>query len=351
MRVNWPLVRRHLQRLRRRRAIEIKDLAARQWSLCAEERVAVRPALHRPGALERVSALSPWRNWETERLLIDGGPLIHAPSRAYLLERVDIVGAYLYAGAARDQAGYGAERWLLERSASVQRIADANLVSNFAGSQFFGHLLLDDFPRALIAEGDPANIAVSSKPYSHEPGYRDLCDVSAAQIVRRARVNRLILYSDFAQNSFKADRYRELRARVRAFVGLTVPPAGVFLRRGSTGERRELTNEAQIEAFLTARGFAIVDPSALSAQEIARRTLDAPIVVAVEGSHLSHGIYTVREGGAFCVLQPPDRFAMAYKEFTDRMEMDFAFVVGRPTEDGFSVDIDDLGRTLDLIRP
>jgi hypothetical protein len=44
------------------------------------------------------------------------------------------------------------------------------------------------------------------------------------------------------------------------------------------------------------------------------------------------------DDGAFLVIQPPDRFAMPYKEFTDRMGMRFGFVVAEPAEGGFAAD-------------
>jgi hypothetical protein len=41
---------------------------------------------------------------------------------------------------------------------------------------------------------------------------------------------------------------------------------------------------------------------------------------------------------------------MAYKEYADRMEMPFAFVVGHPSTEGFTVDVDEVLRTLDLLQ-
>ena len=72
-------------------------------------------------------------------------------------------------------------------------------------------------------------------------------------------------------------------------------------------------------------------------------------MVGVEGSQFSHAIYTVADNGAFLVLQPPDRFSMAYKEYTDRVGLTYAFVVGTPDEDGFRVETDRLQRMLDRL--
>ena len=110
-----------------------------------------------------------------------------------------------------------------------------------------------------------------------------------------------------------------------------------------------LVNEAAITRFLTDRGFEVIDPATASAEQIAVQTLEAKIVVGVEGSHLSHAIYTAADGCTFLVLQPPDRFALAYKEFTDRLDMTFAFLVGDRAPHGFTVPVDDLARMLDFL--
>ncbi len=349
MKLNVSLLRRRLARLRMGRSIDIKSLAAREWVLCPEETVVVPPALYLDGAIERIKALSPWRSWNIEMLLVNGGTVHHAASRAHLIEKVDLVGAFLYAGAARANPGYGREELILRNSPQRRAIPTANLISNNAGSHFFGNYLLDDFPLALLAENSDENISMVTKSYEHEPGYRELLSLRNAPLVQNARIEQLILYTDFAQNSLKASRYQVLRSRMQnKFAGATAKP-GVYIKRGRTGELRALDNELEIEQLLDAVGFDIIEPARLSAEEIARRTLGAPIVVSVEGSHLSHAIFTVADGGTFLVLQPPDRFAMPYKEFTDRLEMRFAFLVGNKTTGGFMIPPNDVRRMLDRL--
>jgi len=112
-----------------------------------------------------------------------------------------------------------------------------------------------------------------------------------------------------------------------------------------------LTNEAAVEQALRERGFQIVDIATMSAEQICRASLNARIVAGVEGSHLSHGIFSAADDATFLVLQPPDRFCMTYKEFTDAMaDMRCAFLVGDPHPGGFTVPPDDLNRLLDLIQ-
>lgn len=349
MMLNLAAARWAFGRLRQKRTPDIRDMAERTWELCPTETVTVPPAIYHEGALERISALSPWRNWESERSFVAGGRIEHASTVAHLLRDVEVAGAFLYRGAAKAKPGWGKERMIVRGGWAPQRLASAHLASNWAGSHYFANHLLDDLPLAMIPQPGETLLALPIRPYAHGEGYRALLDLPRPPEVDQVRVEKLTLYTDFAQNSFKAIRYREIRRRIRATRGPSPALPGVFLRRGKTGEPRVLANDAELVSRLTARGFAIVDPERLTAQEIVERTLDARIVVGVEGSHLAHAVYTIADEGIFLVLQPPDRFAMTYKEYTDRMDMGFAFLVGVPAEGGFTVDPAELDRMLDRL--
>ncbi|SMD03085.1 glycosyltransferase 61 family protein [Primorskyibacter flagellatus] len=326
-------------------------MATRSWEVCAAETLTCPSAIHLPDALDRVTALSPWRDWETERLYIEGGPVMHAATRAHLIQNVDINGAFLYCGAAKLRAGFGPQQLTHRHAAPRRNLPEAHLVSDWAGSHYFGLFLRASLPMELLPDAAENMISLPTKDYTHEAGYRKILERPRPPCVTAARVNRLILYNDFGHNPSKAARYAELRAALRRNLGGIAPQGktGVYLKRGTTGERRRLANESQVEATLTALGFDIVEPAALDARTIAQRLLDAPIVVSVEGSHLSHAIYSIAEGGTLLVLQPPDRFAMAFKEFTNRGGLNFAFTVGHAAPDGFTVNPDDIKRTLDLL--
>ncbi len=346
---NWPRLHRTARRLLSRRHVALEEMATEVVELAPGETVTIPPAMHTPESLERVQKLSPWRDWTTERLLIEGGRQQHAPCLRYRVRDAQLVGAYVYRGAVREEVGYGRESWRAE--GPPENLAEAHLMSNFAGSRFFGNYLLDEFPRQLLTEGPAPSIRALGKHFEHEAGYRDLLGLEAPRRVPWARIGELTIYVDYGQNRSKELRFRELRARMRRSIGGGGQRGRVvFLDRGETGERRTIANESQLKAFFVAQGVDVVTPSQLSAEDVARRTLDAALVISVEGSHLSHVIYTVADEGTFLVLQPPDRFAMAYKEFTDRMGLGFAFLVGQPSAEGWSVPLDELARLMDEVR-
>ncbi|MER2507720.1 glycosyltransferase family 61 protein [Amaricoccus sp.] len=350
MRLNLEMLDWGLRRLWYGMTPDIRSMASKSRELCPEEVVRVPAAIHAPGEFDRVLRLAPHRDWATEHMLAAGGPCVHAASMAYEIEGVAISGAYIYRGPAKYKPGFGPEK-LFTGDPPPTPLESACLVSNNIGSHYFGNFLLDELPLGLIPPPGAPTIVAPTKDYEHEAGYRALVDLPRPPVARRAWARRLTIYTDFAQNSYKEQRYRELRARAKANLARHAPVTGpgVYLKRGATGERRVLAEEAELEAMLEKLGFDIVEPAVLGVEEIARRTYGARIVIGVEGSHLSHAIFTMADDAAFLVLQPPDRFAMTYKEFADRMSMRFAFMVGTAAEDGFTVDHDRLRRIIDRV--
>lgn len=113
---------------------------------------------------------------------------------------------------------------------------------------------------------------------------------------------------------------------------------------------RAIRNPIPLETFLEARGFTIIDPDRMTSAQIVEATQGAKIILGVEGSHLAHGIYTIADGGTFCILQPPYRFNNIFKDFTDAIGLNYAFTVGHEVEGGFNVDLDELLRLIDRIE-
>ncbi|WP_299204260.1 glycosyltransferase family 61 protein [uncultured Tateyamaria sp.] len=351
MRLNTPYLKWGIRRLVARHAKDLLSQASHSWEICPAEKAEVPPAICLDGSMDRVTGISPWCDWERQWLLVKGGQAEHAATRAYMIKDVDLRDAFLYCGAAKAQPGFGAERLFANQAGHVQKLKSAHMMSQWAGSHYFGSYMRDELPLGLLPpEGAPC-ITVTTNAYGHEASYRKLLSLPKPPRTTAARISELTLYSDFSQNSSKAARYRELRQRVQDhFKGSdSKTPKRVYLKRGTTGERRVVANEAALEQLLTKLGFDIVEPVKLTAEEIAQRLLNAPVIIGVEGSHLAHTMYTLADSGTLVVIQPPDRFALPYKEFADRLELGFAFVVGHPAEDGFTVDLDEMKRILDLV--
>lgn len=334
------------------RGQSLAEVAVETRELCPEETTSCPPAVCCPGALDRVTALSPWRDWETEQVLLEGRSVTHAASRAVVLRDVVLAGGFLYCKGLRYPIGLGESQFNLLNLPSRQHYEVAHLAMTWSGAYYFGNFLQDNLPLEMLPDSDAPRLGAPGKQMRHAAGYRALLDLPPPDLPVHAAIKELTLYVDFAQNSLKAARYAELRRRMRASLQDSRParPApGIFLMRGTDGESRTLVNEAEVASMLAGLGFDIIDPAGMEPAEISARALDARVVVAVEGSHLAHAIYALADKGAFVVIQPPDRFALPYKEYADRMEMAFGFLVAHPAEGGFRADLEELKRVLELV--
>lgn len=350
MALNLPRVRRLVRRVLQGRAVPLEALCERQWTVCPASETMLRPALYPPGALERIAQLSPYRNQAGEDRMVHGGRYPLRATLARTLRHVDVVEGHLYCKGSEWAVGVGeAPLWLPPR-ASEPPIAQANMVSTSSGTLFFGCLLLDDFPLELLAEDPRQNVSLPSKPSGHEAGYRELLGLVPKVTLHRAHIAHMTWFSDPPFNDSKAARYRTLRRELRQRITEPGGTGRVYLRRGLAGQRRVMANEAELEAVLTAHGFTVIDPMACTAAEIARLSLEARLVVSIEGSQISHAQFSMADRAALLVIQPPDRFCMQYKEFTDALDMRFGFVVGRPGAEGFTVDIGELLRLVDQLE-
>lgn len=351
MAFNLPRLRRSVLRALAGRPVTLADVCERTWTVCPEARSVAPPALYPDGAVEKITQLSPFRTWEVEEPLIRGGEVVLKPTTGHLLRDVHVVAGYLYCGGFEWLGGYGESPWWLPPLKAEPPLDQATMVSTNSGTLYFGCLLLDDFPLELLSADLANNVSLLSKPSGHEAGYRALLGLPPKRVVQRARIREMTFFVDPAYNASKIDRYRQLRQALRRQVPASACSGRLYIRRGMAGQRRVMANEAELEAVLMQRGFTVIDPMQLSAAEVARMSLDAKVVVSIEGSQISHAIFSMADDAALVVLQPPDRFCTQYKEFTDAMGMRFGFVVCDPGEDGFSVNISELLHLLDRIEP
>jgi hypothetical protein len=224
------------------------------------------------------------------------------------------------------------------------------------GNKWFGSWLMDDcitYPMAC-EEGVPVTTATSDKLVStsrhgilHAPGYEDWLGMTPVRL-RNAFFRELVIFDDLSQNRHKHRRFRAMGDQLLSHVNASAHP-GVFILRGDKGELRLLRNELELaERLRDRRGFRIIDPAKSDVPTIVAACAGARVVVGIEGSHLIHGVNVLQPGGSLLVLQPPNRFLCFFKYLTDRDQQNFGFVVGTEEGNGFSIDADEVERTLDL---
>jgi hypothetical protein len=324
----------------------LQDLSSERWIICPAERRHESPAIYLDHDLDKVTAVMEDTSWELEMSRIQGGETEHAATVAHRIQECELLDGSLYKGPARLPLTPEPKRLI---SANVnQVIAEGALAASYYGSLYFGHWLTDDLTLHLAAEPLGKPITPARRIYGHESNYLELFNIQP-HYTNQVRCKNLIILDDFSQNSYKRQRYLELRSRLQNALPSANPGARIMIRRGQQGAARVLTNAAEIEKVLEGQGFIIVDPDKSTANEIASSLLGARLIVGLEGSHMTHSVYTVAQNGGVCVLQPPYRFNNVLKNYTDCLGIAYGFVVGRASEGGFTIEPNELLQVLDKI--
>ncbi|MBU3031253.1 glycosyltransferase 61 family protein [Paracoccus marinaquae] len=217
----------------------------------------------------------------------------------------------------------------------------AIIPNSAAGLQFFGHWLGDDCSAYEALRDDPDLMTVQRPARPDARQYEALFDQDWRddQVVR---CRNLVVANDLGFGTGKAGRYRTLRRRLRDRLSTTGNGGGiVYIRRGPSGEQRDIVNAAEFEDRLRASGVDILTPEDGSS-EFLSRILDASVVISTEGSQACHAIYGLRDGGALLVLQPPDRFYPAPHEWLRITDMRCGMVIGEARADGFYISPDEV---------
>lgn len=333
-------------RLLRRPSKPLAVVAARSWEIAPAETSVTPPALFLPNQLERVTG---WEFATEHPARVVHGRITaqHGATRAFLLENAWLLDGVLYKG---DASEVLTPRFRRRLHLQVEREVEQGAVyCSYVGNKYFGNWLMDDCVTYALAaaEGEPITTPIGPNP--HQAAYEAWLDMRPVR-PQTAFLRRAVVFQDIPQNRSKHRRFRELSRKLLAHVEAR-PHPGVFILRGGSGQRRMLANEAEIAQHLRERhGFRVLDPREADLPSIMGACAGAQVVAGVEGSQLLHGIMVLQPGGALLTLQPPNRFVTVLKDLTDRDQQHFAFVVGTPRGEDFHVSIEEVERTLEMIR-
>jgi len=323
-----------------------RDTCERKWTIHPGETRVGAPAIYFEDDLERVHPIDVGdTTYEQEVSRIKGGRVEHAATVAYSLKTVELVDGAIFSGAVQHRL-VDRPRHMIGGDAG-ESIASGALACTPYGGVYFGHWMSDDLTLHLAAESLGIPVTVDRKSYDHEPEYCRLLKIGQNK-KSRLRLKELIIVDDHGQNTYKRQRYQALRSRLRD----SVPSSSnryVYIRRGTVGARvdRSLVNAEEIEGFLESQGFLIVDPDRQSASKIAEAISGARLIVGVEESHMAHALYSIRDNGALCILQPPYRFTNVFKDYADCLDLRYGFTTGVEAAGGFVIDIGHLKRIVE----
>lgn len=250
----------------------------------------------------------------------------------------------------RSNERIGPDRGLAELLGPITEVQTLRYCYDDVTRLYFGHWLTDAVSSALI---DPNRGVLWMPPIpgsTHAQDYLDALDLQLAEgPVLHAR--EMIAYQDYGQGSHKRKRYDTINQRLLARFGGNDPSTSVFIKRGSTGVARAITNEDALIEALVARNWTILDIATASVARMQRVLLTASVVVSIEGSQIDHAILAMPKGAAMVILVPQDRFLLRFVGLCRARGIRSGFVVieGR-LFDGYRADLDEILRTVDLAQ-
>ena len=304
----------------------------------------ISPAICLPGQLDLATKVIDGGNLKNSLSYLAGTEVHHGDVVEYVVKD-----AFVHRG--------GADLWgarLLSSRVKLSQLLDSTChdVASAAycmdsiSRERFGHWLTDACTTALLAgEGQLPVIDVRSD-WPHAVAYAkafDLTETQGPMLVRR-----LSVYSDLAQSRLKRMRYLQLRDRMGT-ASAKSSDRHIYLRRGATGDRRMLNNEAALIERLETRGFQTVDVKDMDLDQIRDALAGASTIVSLDGSHITHIYFCAPSNAALVTIIPDDRFVDVHKHYCDCIGLTFGFIVCRRQGAGYDVSIDDLERTLDLV--
>ena len=316
----------------------------------------MRPAVYLPGQLERVkdTPKDTWVNWGAwspasgKIKEVISTEYTQAATIAYRVKDAILFHGSIYSRNFRYPFHPKNENIIFKvKDPIVAHVQNAAVASTFLGTKYFGHWLADDCSRYLLAESYGQPICTRRSSYTHQAVYAE-CFKQDWSPTDRATIDNLTIFQDHGQNNHKRQRYEILKSRVRNAYNSLGSSGIVYFRRGRAGEARLIADEEKLIDTLSTHGVKIVDVSEPAARIINEFT-NAKLVISIEGSHLTHYLYTAPEDGALLILQPADRFDANVRSWAGCVDLKVGFVVGVRSDAGYRFSPDEILKTIDLM--
>lgn len=304
------------------------------------------PGLYEPDQLDRVLACGFKSTVANEIAKLDARSFTERPKTRHTLHDAVIASGWIYAQEGHHFMRDGA--FLRALSQKIRRYDRATLLNSQQGLKYFGHWLRDDCAIYEDLRDTPNLISMKRTDWPdarvYETAFGHVWDETAF-----AYAGTLTLYREMGFNRDKARRLRLLRQRLRA--SHPAPNAGkiIYIRRGQLGAARDIANQDELETALSAAGIHIVEPG-LAGQNLVREVLDAAMIITVEGSQASHGVYCLADGGAMLILQPPERFYNPHHEWARLLGMGYGITIGEKEGAGFRMHPNEVFAMIDRLQ-
>jgi hypothetical protein len=303
------------------------------------------PAIFDPDHLDRVISCGFDADRSEELAKLRENSFTGTPGERYSLGESIIIGGTILSGRARHFLRNLPEMRNLMSDLLVHD--QATLTNTQQGLHYFGHWLQDDCPLYEAVKYAPNLLSITRPDWPDRHFYESGFGQTWTE-TRFAYVGDLTVWRDLSYSADKVRRMQTLRARLRQ--GQTGHAAGriIYISRGSTGEPRNMSNVTDFEDALRKAGIEVVEPG-----QVGSGFLDARMVIAIEGSQACHGLYALAGGGAFLIIQPPERFYNPLRNWSSLLGFGYGIVVGQKDAVSFHVTPEEVLRIVDrlLARP
>jgi capsular polysaccharide biosynthesis protein len=329
-----------------------REVAICSWELAPAETRENPVPLCIAGQLEKARVMDhEWRTTNLENLF--SPTLTHKATTAHLLKDVELLSTSLFSGRMHHRLS-DRHPAILDRE-PIERIASGVLASGYSGNKWFGHYIGDTCPMNMMASdvAEARHAEVVSAPLisdtlGQRKRYLELQEIKL-RILSRAHFEEVVIIDPLGINAYHRAKMKDFRRRIRKNISPLFGNHNVYLRRGTHGENRNPTNEAEIESVLSEYGFHFIEPESMTLDAFLASMLEAKLVVGIEGSQLAHTLPTARDGATLLTLQEPYRFAIPLKYWTESIGMRWGFLIGHRSANRYMIDPDELRRTLDLV--
>lgn len=330
----------------------LESLAVKSWQIAAGNTTISSKAFFLEGQLERITGTA--YTDDPFKEMHGGFEIEHAPTRAYKLKETWMINGFLYKGlhSFRLHPAFQISKKMnyFPKVLMNTEIDHAALYSTSEGNQYFGLWLTDDCANYALASAEGTPVTSNIIPYSHMTEYESFLEMNPIRTNAAYLKNAVLFDDNWGNNENKHLRFAANRAKLLARFPANSHP-GVFILRRNSGISRVMLNELEIAEQLREKyGFKIVDVTQNTASEILAACSGAKVLIGIEGSHLFHGLMMLESGSSVLVLQPPTRFSAVIKNTTDMENINYSFVVGIQKEENFYIDLEEVERTLSLLR-
>ncbi len=212
----------------------LEAIAHRTEILCPAKTTNRRPSIFLPGQLDKITTFEssdPFAMSTSDSEIASAvcTTFTSAPTIAYHIKNAILINGSVYVDHFRHPLI--ADKSLLGPGArECHHFNSRALASTLLGSKYFFHWLADDCTKHLLAEEFTVPLCLRTPAYGHKQKYQEYFGQQPVP-TDRARIDKLILFQDFSQNSSKRKRYHVLRDRIKSRFPTNSTNAYVYLRR------------------------------------------------------------------------------------------------------------------------